>query len=216
VVGLVDHDHVRDLHHACLERLDRVARAGHEHEHDRVGVVDDVDLRLTDPDRLDEHVLPAGGVEQESGLQRRLRQPPERAAVGHRADEDPLIEKVLGQPDPVAEQRPMRERRGRVDREDADGSAGFARRLRERADQGGLADARRSGETHDRRLARVGIYLLDELPTLRPVVLDERDRACQRAAVAVEQALRECGFRHRGAIIAGGGATPASLTIRRR
>ena len=44
VVGLVDDDHVGDLHHAGLQRLHRVARAGHEHEHDGVGVVDDVDL----------------------------------------------------------------------------------------------------------------------------------------------------------------------------
>src|SRR5262249_2481882 len=37
VVALVDRDHVRDLHDPRLQRLDRVARAGHEHEHDRVG-----------------------------------------------------------------------------------------------------------------------------------------------------------------------------------
>ena len=35
VVGLVDHDHVGDLHHPGLERLHRVARAGHQHQHAR-------------------------------------------------------------------------------------------------------------------------------------------------------------------------------------
>ena len=45
---------------------------GHQHEHDRVGVVDDVDLGLAHPDRLDEHVLAPGGVEQQRGLQRGL------------------------------------------------------------------------------------------------------------------------------------------------
>ena len=57
VVGLVDDDHVGDLHDAGLQRLDRVARAGHQHEHDGVGVVDDVDLGLADADGLEEHVV---------------------------------------------------------------------------------------------------------------------------------------------------------------
>src|SRR6185312_7357110 len=49
--------------------------------------------------------------------------------------------------------------------------------------------------------------LLDQLPALGTVVLDERDRACQSAAVAVEQALRERRVElcigHRRRIIAG-------------
>ncbi len=202
MVGLVDHDHVRDLHHARLQRLDRVARAGHQHEHDRVGVVDDVDLGLTDADGLDEHVLAAGRVEQQRRLQRGLGEPAERAAVGHRADEHALVEEVLGEADAVAQQRALGERRGGVDRQHADAAPRFAARLRERADQRRLADAGRPGEADDGGLARVGIDLLDQLPALRAVVLDERDRARQRAAVAVEQALRECGIElrvgHRG------------------
>ena len=72
MVGLVDDDHVGDLHDAGLQRLDRVAGAGHQHEHDRVGVVDDVDLGLPDADGLDEHVLTPGRVEQQRGLQSSL------------------------------------------------------------------------------------------------------------------------------------------------
>ena len=53
-------------------------------------------------------------------LQRRLREAAERAAAGHRADEDALIEKVLRKPDPVAEQGAPRERARGVDREDRD------------------------------------------------------------------------------------------------
>ena len=79
VVGLVDDDDVGDLHDAGLQRLDRVARAGHQHEHDGVGVVDDVDLGLADADRLEEDVVLAGGVHQQRGLQRRLAEPAERA-----------------------------------------------------------------------------------------------------------------------------------------
>src|SRR3954447_19963857 len=110
MVALVDRDHVRDLHHARLQRLDRVARARHEHEDDRVRGAEDADLALPDPDRLDEdHVLP-GRVEDEHRLERRLRQPAEMAARAHRPDEDLRVEEVVGEPDPVAEQRTVRER----------------------------------------------------------------------------------------------------------
>ena len=60
MIGLVDDDHVRDLHHPGLQRLDRVARAGHQHEHDGVGVIDDVDLRLPDADGLEQDDVAAG------------------------------------------------------------------------------------------------------------------------------------------------------------
>ncbi len=69
------------------------------------------------PDGLDEHVLASGRVEQQGGLQRRLREAAQRAAVGHRADEHARVEEVLGQADAIAQQRTMGERRGRVDRE---------------------------------------------------------------------------------------------------
>ena len=49
---------------ACTE----VARARHEHEHDGVGVIDDVDLALPDPDRLDVDLVVAGGVHQQRRL----------------------------------------------------------------------------------------------------------------------------------------------------
>ena len=74
MVRLVHDDHVGNLHHARLQRLDGVAGSRHQHEHDGVGVVDDVDLGLADADRLDQHVVLAGGVHQQHGLQRRLRQ----------------------------------------------------------------------------------------------------------------------------------------------
>jgi hypothetical protein len=73
VLGLVDHDHVGDLHHPRLQRLDRVAGAGLEHKHDRVRVVDDVHLRLAHADGLEEHIVLARGVHQQGRLESRLR-----------------------------------------------------------------------------------------------------------------------------------------------
>ena len=81
MVGLVDHDHIRDLHHPSLQRLDRVSRAGHQHQHHGVGVIHDVDLRLPHADGLHEHVLAPGGVEQQRGLQGRLGEAAERAGL---------------------------------------------------------------------------------------------------------------------------------------
>jgi hypothetical protein len=94
-----------DLHDPCLEGLNRVARTGDEHEHNRVGMVDDVDLALADAHGLDEHGVVAGRVHQQRGLDRRLGESAERPPRGHRPYEHLRIEEVRGQPDPVAKQR---------------------------------------------------------------------------------------------------------------
>ena len=102
MIHLVDRDHVRDLHDARLQSLDGVARAGHQHQHDRVRDPDHLDLALTRADRLQEDDLLAGGVEHEQRLQRRLGQTAEMAACAHRADEHAGIEEVIGEADAVA------------------------------------------------------------------------------------------------------------------
>ena len=178
-----------------LQRLDRVARAGHQHEHDRVGVVDDVDLGLADADGLEEHVVacPAASISS-AACSAASDEPAERAAVGHRADEDARVEEVLGQADAVAEQRALGERRGGVDRQHGD------RRARPRG--AALVSAPISvdlptpgGPVKPTTAALPGVRvdLAHELPARGVVVLDERDRARQRALVAGEQALGEVG-----------------------
>src|SRR5947208_6250699 len=86
VIHLVDRAHVGDLHDPCLQRLHRVARAGHEHEKDGVGDPDHLDLALPRADRLEKDDVLAGCVEHEQRLQRRLGQPAEVASRPHRAD----------------------------------------------------------------------------------------------------------------------------------
>ena len=199
MVGLVDDDDVGDLHDPRLQRLDRVARAGHEDEDDGVGVVDDVDLGLADADGLQEDVVLARGVHEQRGLQRGLAEPAERAAVGHRADEDAGVEEVLGQADAVAEQRAVGEGRGGVDREHRDLALGRAAQLDQRADERRLARARSAGEADDRGLPGVRVDLAHELPAGGVVGLHQRDRAGQRALVAGEESLGERVFGHRAA-----------------
>src|SRR5439155_20521134 len=61
VVHLVDCDHVGNLHDPGLQRLHRVAGAGHQHEQDRVGDPDHLDLALARAHSLEEDEIFAGG-----------------------------------------------------------------------------------------------------------------------------------------------------------
>ena len=98
---------------------------------------------------------------------------------------------MLGEPDPVAEQRTLGERRGGVDRQHGDRAFALALELGERTEQRRLADSGRAGETDHRGAAGVRIDLADQLPALGVVVLDQRDRPGESPLVAVEQALGE-------------------------
>ena len=98
-------------------------------------MVDDVDLGLADADGLKKDVLAAGRVHQQRRLERRFAEPAKRATVRHRADKDSLIKEVVGQTDPIAEQRALREGRGWIDREHADAATLLAPQRGERADQ---------------------------------------------------------------------------------
>ena len=69
----------------------------------------------------------------------------------------PGSRKCSAEPDPVAEQRAVRERARRVDRDDADGLAGARTWRDERGDQARLADARRAREADRVRMAGVRV-----------------------------------------------------------
>ena len=120
VVHLVHDDHVRDLHDPGLQRLHGVARAGHQHEEDDVGDADHLDLALARPDGLEEDDVLPGRVHEQQRLERRLGEPAEVPTRPHRADVDGRVEEVVGETDPVAQERPTGEGARRVDRDDAD------------------------------------------------------------------------------------------------
>ena len=73
---------------------------------DRVGDPGHLDVALPGADGLEEDHVASRRVEQQHRLQRRLGEAAEMAAAAHRADEHARVEKVLREPDPVAEQRP--------------------------------------------------------------------------------------------------------------
>ena len=141
------------------------------------------------PDRLEEDDVLAGRVEQEQRLERRLGEAAGVAARAHRADEDARVEEVVGEPDPVAEQRALRERARRVDRDDADRLPERAHVGDERRDQARLADAGRAGDADRVRAAGLRVQLAHERVRGRIAVLDERDRPRERARVARANAL---------------------------
>jgi hypothetical protein len=120
VVRLVDDEHVGDLEDAGLRRLDAVTHPWGERDHGRVRRRGDLDLGLPDTHRLDDDVVEPRGIEHEHRLRRREGQSAEVAAGRHRADEDVGVGVVGLHPDPVAEQRPAGERRGRVHGQDGD------------------------------------------------------------------------------------------------
>ena len=92
-------------------------------------------------DRLQEDDVLAGRVQHEQRLQRRLGEAAGVAARAHRADEDARVEEVVGEADPVAEQRALGERARRVDGDHPDRLAA-AHVADQRRGEARLADAR--------------------------------------------------------------------------
>ena len=189
MVHLVDRDHVGYLHDPCFQRLDRVPRPGHQHEHHGVGDPDHLDLALAGADRLQEDELLAGRIEKEQRLQRGLGQPAQVAAGSHRADEDLGVEEVVGEPDAVAEEGPLRERARGIDRDHADRAFLFAHMPDEGADQARLADSRRARDPDRVGAARRRIEVADDLVGERIGILDQRDRPRERPPVAGANAV---------------------------
>ena len=126
--------------------------------------------------------LPAASSS-EQRLQRRLGEAAEVAARAHRADEDAGIEEVVGEPDAVAEQRALRERARRVDRDRRRSCVRCSRmcpisveiRLDLPTPGGPVTPTAYAS-------AGLGIDVADEVVRERVAVLDERDRPRERAA----------------------------------
>jgi hypothetical protein len=98
---------------------------------------------------------------------------------------------VVLHPDPVAEQRATRERRGRVDREHAHPLAGRAQRGDHRRRRRRLADTGRAGESDDLCVPAVRRERRRDLAQHRRVVLDERDQPGDRPRLTVASAPDE-------------------------
>ena len=191
MIQLVDRDHVRDLHDPGLECLNRVTGARRSAEDDGIGDRDHLDLALAGAHGLEEDEVLARRVEDEQCLQRRLGEPAEVAARAHRADEDVRVEEVVA--------RRIRSPSSAPCVNGLDGSTETTPTVLllctnvadDRADQRRLAHAGRPGDADGVRAAGLGVEVADDVVRERLRVLDQRDRACERAPVAGPNAGRE-------------------------
>ena len=81
-VGLVDGDDVGELEQAALDALQLVARARDGHHDENIDHVGDGGLGLADADRLDQHHVVAGSLDESDGLARGLGTPPKLSPAG--------------------------------------------------------------------------------------------------------------------------------------
>src|SRR5688500_14205937 len=116
VIRFVDAEDVRYLHDPGLERLHRVPRTRLQAKHHRVRSRGDLDLSLTNPDRLVEDHVVAARFHRDGGESRASGEPTQVSAATHRADEHSGGEEVVREPYAVAEDGTLRKRARRVDR----------------------------------------------------------------------------------------------------
>jgi hypothetical protein len=152
-----------------------------------------VDLVLTHADGLDQDEAEPRGVHQVDAVGGRPREPAQRAARRHRADEDAGIESEIAHADAVAENRAARERRRRVDGEDADRATARAGHERQRAGQRALAGAGRAGDPDDLRAPGVGIEPRGQSFGPRAAGFNPREPARERPRRALDDLPRQRG-----------------------
>src|SRR5256885_2320994 len=114
-VGLVHDKDVGDLHQAGLERLDRVPRFRDQHDDAAVRGARNVELTLSDTNRLDKYLLNTEGIEDVGDFSRRRGETAKRPTRRHRTDEDAGIEGDGLHTNPIAEERSTGKWRGRID-----------------------------------------------------------------------------------------------------
>jgi len=141
-VSLVDDEDVGDLHEPRLHGLDGVAGFGNQHHHRGVGLLDDVQLGLPDPDALDQNPLLAERIQEPDHIAGGAGQPAQAPPGGHAPDEHVRVQGVGLHPDPVAEHCPSGKGTGRVHSDNADGAARGAKERGEAVDQGALSRPR--------------------------------------------------------------------------
>ena len=73
-IGLVNDEHLSDLHDTRFKRLDIVSGAGSEHDQSDVRQARDLDFVLPDAHRFDQHHIATRGVEQHGQFGGRARQ----------------------------------------------------------------------------------------------------------------------------------------------
>src|ERR1700730_17883608 len=148
-MGFVDDEDVRDLQDAGLDHLDTITEVWREHDDGGVRDRGDLELRLADPNGLQDHWVKAESAQQPDRLARRQRQAAEMAARAHATDEHSRIQSVALHADAVAENRATGEWRVGVRRDHGHGTIELSQSRDERVDQSRLAGSRGAREPDD-------------------------------------------------------------------
>ncbi len=184
----------------ALHPLQFVSGAREHQQEEEVGHRPDGGFGLSDADGFDEDVLVAGRLAEQHRLAGPARDAAEVPARRGRTDERPVVGGEPLHPRLVPENAAARDRTGRIDGEDRDGFAEFARQVgAERFDEAALADAWHAGDADAARAAGVRQARLDDLGRQvdvgGQVALHERDRAGEHGAIAVADAGQVLGGR---------------------
>src|SRR5437660_10324437 len=190
-VRLVDDEDVRDLEDAGLDHLHAVAEVWGQDDDRGVGGRRDLELRLTDTDRLEDHLIETERAEKPDCLARGQRQTPEVAARAHAAYEHFRIEGVALHANAVAQDRAARKGRVGVGRQDRDRPFLLTQQRHHGIDQRRLAGARCAREAGHPWRASLGAKRCFEVAYRRVAALDEGDRPGQGAHVAGEELLQQ-------------------------
>ena len=206
MVGLVDDEDVPDLQQARLVGLDRISHARRHHDHRGVRGRGDVDLHLSDPDGLDHDGGEPDGIEHPDRTGDGERQTAAVAPSGHGPHERDRVD--VDHPNPVAEDGPAGERRGRIDGKDRGRVTPLDQPGHDAVDQGRLARTGCPGDADDRRTAALASDQRGDRVGVAVAPLDQGEEPADGSAAAAERALQELGGVRSRMLTRGGATTP--------
>src|SRR5579872_1182423 len=181
VVGFVDHEDVGDLEDAGFDCLHVIAHAGGQYDQGNFRDGRDFYFILAYAHGLDDDVIHAGRVEEESKVGGGAGEAAGAAARGHGADKDAGVGVMILHANAIAEDGSAGDAAAGIDGYYAHGAALFAEGAGERIHERALAGAGRSGDAEDRGPARARREVFEELAALGRTVLDGGGMARQSA-----------------------------------
>ncbi|MEN9801199.1 MAG: hypothetical protein RLZ37_324, partial [Actinomycetota bacterium] len=142
-------------------------------------------------DCLDEHPQSSNCIEQANGLGCGERKTPEMSSRGHRPDEDSAIGCVILHSNTVAENRPARERRRRIDRKDCDFEIHSTQVTDHSRRERALARPRSPRQADRVTGSASGIRKSADCTSFISAALDHRQQSRERASIPFESSCEE-------------------------
>ena len=183
-VRLVHHEQVGHFHQARLHRLDPVPGLGNQDDDRGIRVRRDLELRLTDPDGLQQDMVEAERVHEVRGLPGGRGQAAAGAPAGHGTNEDPGLRSQVVHAHPVAQQSAASERAAGIHRHDTHRLTTIAQVTGHDRRERGLPCPRRACDPGSPRPPYPGMQCVQQVLEPGGLVLDARDAASKGQGVA--------------------------------